>query len=194
MSTALPFSDLTYARQYFLDRAQELIAVAGTPWAFAGAACLIEYMAKMKKGGATDQFDFIDFIRDEMPDYGNFAYSNPNRRKQRGNTFDSTTQDLPEQMYYILRCGLLHRFSVVPSITERNNGGRDRSIVMIHRSNASQTHLSKYVNPLVSDAAYFVAEDFIEDIRCVTKSLFLKPANHINILQCLNDCPPIFLF
>jgi hypothetical protein len=191
----LPFTNLNYARTYFLERAQELMAVNGTPWIFAGGTCLIEYLAKMKKGGRTDRFDFIDFVRSEMPAYANFHYSTPHRRVRRGGLFDMTDQDLPEQMYYILRCGLLHRFSLVPSSTEITNGGRLRSIWMIHQAAATQAHLSAIsIPPDVPDSVVLISEVFINDISTLINTLFGRTALHGNILTCLNDCPPVFLF
>lgn len=194
MSTVLPFGNLDYAEQYFIDRGNELLAVAGTPWAFAGGTCLIEYIAKMINGGTADQFAFIDFIRNHMPQYGHFLYKTSNSRRQRTG-FDTTTQDLPEQIYYILRCGLLHRFSLIPTATEISNGGRPRSVVMSHHPGATQGHLSHYSNGSdVVDAAFLVSQDFIADIQQAVRNVFSDAGNHGNITHCLTTTPPIYLF
>lgn len=194
MSTTLPFSDLDYARDYFLDRCNELLAVTGTPWIFAGAACLIEYMSKLVNSGRAGQQAYVQFIRDNMPNYRDFRYLHSNPVRRRSVTRDHTNQDLPEQMYYVLRCGLLHRFSVIPDPEALSNGGRDRSIVMIHRAEATQVHLSNYQDPpLIRDASYFVAEDFIDDIEQTIRRIFLDTTNHPNIIACLNREPPVFL-
>ncbi len=134
------------SRGYFHQRADELLSVNGTPWLFAGGVCLIEYLTKLKSGGDGNQFNVIDFIRLEMPEYANFQYSTTHKRRHRTG-LDYTDRDLPEQMYYVLRCGLLHRFSLVPSAKEVGNGGRPRSIAMIHQEIADHAHLERIMDP-----------------------------------------------
>jgi hypothetical protein len=188
------FNDLNYTRQYFLERAGELLNISGTPWCFAGGTCIIDYLSSMVAGHRGDRFDFIDFVRANMQRYANFQYQAGHRRQLRNGTTDNTGQDLPEQMYYILRCGLLHRFSPIPTTREINNGGRPRSIVLTHRAGAEQAHLSNYANGVITDAAHFVAEDFIDDIQNTVRIVFGDRTNHVNILAYLNATPPIFLF
>lgn len=193
MARKFKWSDLSYSQSYFLDRCDELESMVGTPWVFANGMCLIEYLAKMDNGGTAGKFKVIEFIRNNMADYASFTYPRSHFRKLPHGVTDLIQDDLPEQMYYILRCGLLHRFSLVPTQTEIKNGGRKRSIVMIHQKLAEAAHLSRYSDPVRRiSAAYFVAEPFIQDIRDTITDLFSLPTNHANIKKCLKDNPPIF--
>ena len=181
---------------YFRDRVLELRSLAerGDPWVFLCGASFIEYLAKMTSGKSTGANDYKDFLRNRFfrvcTAYASFKYS-------------CGKCDLAEQMYHVLRCGIVHSFSVFADPQAKGYGGRDRSIILAHRNTASgRTHLDNWVdrrsNPRL-DAAVFVAEDFIDDIAKVTDSLFVEARKRTpagvqlrkNIQMWVSRCPPI---
>ncbi|HEX7287664.1 MAG TPA: hypothetical protein VF532_15860 [Candidatus Angelobacter sp.] len=180
--------------QYFKNRIQELkqIATRGDPWIFLNASSFIEYLAKMRLGRTTTRRDYKDFLKQYFfqvcPRYGNFKYR-------------SAKLDLADQMYHVLRCGVVHSFSLFADPQARVHGGQDRSIVLAHRLEG-KAHLSPFVNnrrkPKI-DAAIFVAEDFVEDIERVTETLFKESKKRTpdgrelrqNIRRWVKQFPPI---
>ena len=91
-------------------------------WIFVGATTMIEYLAALKKGESAGPKDFIEFVRGYMPEYVQFKYKRKHRLSKTGvgeKPRILTKADLPEQMYYILRCGLVHGFSLVPGPKEQ---------------------------------------------------------------------------
>jgi len=180
--------------QYFKSRIRELkqIAARGDPWVFLNASSFIEYLAQMRLGKRTEPQDYKEFLTQYFfrvcPWYGNFKYR-------------SGTLDLADQMYHVLRCGIVHSFSLFADSKAQTRGGRHRSIVLAHRS-AGQSHLHSFVNnrrkPKI-DAAIFVAEDFVEDIERVTEALFNESKKRTpdglqlrqNIRRWVRQFPPI---
>lgn len=186
-------ADLDYYKAYFLDRCGELLHLAGTVWPFVGAACIIDYLTKLVNHGESTRTTYIQFIKDYMPRYRDFEYVNSHDLMKNWTSSGKTKSDLPEQMYVVLRCGLVHQFSMIPDQQGLSNGGRDRSIVMIHRAEADQPHLSNYSNAAagIPDACHFVVEDFIEDLMATVRAIFHNSTNHASIIACLNAQPPI---
>ena len=68
--------DLAYWKQYFLDRVDELRAIAGTPFGFTGACILVEVLTRLTRGTGKwksgrkeyEQFDvdWLDVLHFEM--------------------------------------------------------------------------------------------------------------------------------
>ncbi len=180
--------------QYFKNRIQELkqIAARGDPWVFLNASSFIEYLAKMRLGRITTAQDYKEFLEKYFfqicPHYRNFKYC-------------SGKCDLADQMYHVLRCGIVHSFSLIADRQAQARGGRHRSIVLAHRLEG-RAHLSHFVNnrrkPKI-DAVVFVAEDFVEDIERVTEALFNESKESSpngrqlkqNIRQWVKQYPPI---
>jgi hypothetical protein len=181
---------------YFNARVAELrsLATRGDPWVFLCASSFLEYLAKMESGKSTGAQGYKDFLRDYLfkvcPEYGKFRYR-------------SGKADLADQMYHLLRCGIVHSFSVIADQAAKVRGGRDRSILLAHRS-SGRTHLSNYVNnrrrPKL-DSAVFIAEDFVEDIAKLTTYIFAESRKkttsgtrlRTNIRKWVKDYPPIGL-
>lgn len=142
------------------------ISTIGGPLVFVCTSAFIEYLAKLAAGQDKKGQGYKDFITTWMsqvrPEYRNFKYLN-------GKT------DLPVQMYHVLRCGIVHSFSLIPDEIAVRHDGRDRSIVLLHRKESLERgipHLSNYPPDKIPDAAAFVAEDFIDDIEAVVGLLF----------------------
>jgi hypothetical protein len=194
-------SDFVYWKQYFIDRVDELRAIAGTPFGFAGACVLIEVLSRLTRGtgkGKSGRKDYEQFVSDWLPKkYSDFKYAKrvipPGKEEQ--------DKYLPTQMYCILRCGLVHNLSFVAGHSEIANGATDRSIWMLTREEAhglGLNHLDPYEQngpPIVDDAALFVAEDFLDDIEVTVRDIF-ENAEHDevlkgNIMKHLSDRCPI---
>ena len=157
------------AESYYLGRANELkiMCRSGTPWVFLCASTFLEYLAKLVYENYSDRKDYFKFIRSYLakirPLYKDFNYKKNKK------------QDLPEQMYFILRCGIAHSFSFYPDKIGNNIIGRKQSIVLGHRKNCKQrklTHLSYYSSKKIKEAALFIAEDFIDDIKKLAVLIF----------------------
>lgn len=148
------------AKTYFTGHIAALKKMCsdGTPWVFLCASVVIEYLSKLAAGKDEGGAGFKKFIRQFFPDeYRNFRYQ-------------SGDIDLPEQMYHVLRCGIVHSFSMIPDTRGRDRGARDRSVVMSH----DEVHLSPHSSAVVSDACCLRAETFVADIEKATKRLFTE--------------------
>jgi hypothetical protein len=155
----------------------------GTPWVFLCASAVIEYLSKLAAGADQGGAGFKQFIHQYFPDgYLDFKYK-------------SGTADLPEQMYHVLRCGIVHSFSMIPDSRGQDKGARDRSVVMSHH----EVHLSPYSSSLAPDACCLRADAFVADIETATNKLFTaaQAATPVgqqvaqNIESWLQQHPPI---
>lgn len=200
----LPITKLNNARDYLVAQIQSLRHIRGTVWVFVCAATMIDYLASLENGAPAGRKRYIGFIKDRMRvEYCNFEYIGRYRRAGTGvrewGTYiprEITKCDLPEQMYYMFRCGLVHGFSLVPSSQEKTNGARARSIALSNRKDASKdgkNHLDNYVKaPYIADSAYFVDEDLLDDLIAATTSLFADTSKHQNISKMLKERPFIW--
>lgn len=158
-----------------------------SPWCFLCLCALIDYLANAADYPATKnqkQRDrYVPFIESYFPaKYRNFKYKNGRK-------------ELPDQMYYVLRNGVVHSFSLLPDQRGRSHGGRDRSIVLAHRANSDAPHLSSHTSRDAPDASLFIAEDFLEDTKKAAYKLLHQAkkgsALEQSILKRFSDHPPI---
>lgn len=159
---------------YYKERIGEVkrYSAIGDVWVFLMCSVFIEYLVKLVSDKeVTDKDDYKDFIRNYLslinPLYRDFKYANGKR-------------DLPDQMYHVLRCGIVHGFSLIADKTARKKGGRDRSILIGHKSGGG-THLDP-INRKGFDSVFFCAEDFANDIEKVIDLVF-QMAKENNILR-----------
>src|SRR5215471_9819349 len=117
--------NLEKATEYFLKRAAELrqMSIVGTPWIFLSSSAFLEYLSKLangkdNKGPGYKEF-IVDYLAQVRPLYRDFTYR-------------SGQKDLPKQMYHVLRCGIVHSFSLIPDQMAKSAGGRNRSIILCH--------------------------------------------------------------
>ena len=159
-------SDINKIRYYFIKRIRELEQYSEdeTPWIFLCGSSFIEYLGKLTGN------DFISFIKKYLSEvnklYKEFKYLNGR-------------QDLPKQMYYILRNGIIHRFSLFPI---KSNTGRRRSIVLAHKSSGKK-HLHNYHSNKIDDACIFIAEEFINDIKKAIQLIFSNAQTNKNLMK-----------
>ncbi len=132
------------------------ICAIESPWCYLCLSALIDYLSSAAYPGQKQWKRYPAFIENFFPaKYRRFKFK-----------FNNAQQDLPEQMYYILRNGLTHSFSLFPDLSMPNWGGRIRSIVLAHRSNAGgRPHLSPHSSTSAPDAVLFIAEDFLADTK-----------------------------
>lgn len=182
---------LLEAEKYFINRVAELGAMCAKkdPWVFLCSSAFLEYTMKIVEGKDRGVSGYKDLITkyNYFPDkYKTFVYR-------------CGKQDLPEQMYSILRCGLVHSFSLKP--IKPGPHGRLNSISLCHKCEADTKnlhHLQNYygINGDV-DSALFVAEDFVCDIRNAINSIFVCAKTYpscllaSNIESWLSICPPV---
>jgi len=179
--------------RYFKVRLKELQCILkdGSPWGFLCAAAFLDCLSKLVYGEDRKRKGYKDFIKNYLskinPSYASFTYRN--REK-----------DLPEQLYHVFRCGIVHQFSLVPDPQSRRSGGRSQSIVLCHRKESKRrnlSHLSQYSSGEISDAAVLVAEDFCKDLKSVVKLIFSSQAKEIepkitqNMKAWVKKYPPI---
>ena len=169
------------AETLFLDLLKSLEPMAANPWPFLCASALVEYLTKMVNGGPSGAQKYKQFVKTYLagvdPRYKAFTYA-------------GGQQDLPVQMYHVLRCGIVHSFSLIPDATATASGGRTRSIVIAHEGR----HLSPY-RENGTDAALLVLHDFVMNLENVIKQSFLAANTdarlRANIEKHLRDHPPI---
>lgn len=185
-ATAQP-QDLEHIRDYFLDRCAELQNDCrnGTPWVFICAAVLLEYLANLviepnrdDSSPKNDLVRYTEFITNWLclvrEKYVTFEFDSESDGES-----GKTKQDLPLQMYCVLRSAMVHSFSMIPttalwtaerlaSATSPTKFGRRGSIVIAHAS-SGYAHLSNHPK---QDSACFIAEDFVKDIRSVVLLIY----------------------
>jgi hypothetical protein len=192
------FLPIDKAREYLVAEINSLRHIKGTVWVYVCAATMLDYLASLSIGAPAKRQNYIDFIRDHMrPAYKNFEYARQHQKPGTGSIpSEMTKQDLPEQMYYMLRCGLVHGFSLVPTQKELLNGGRDRSITINSRADAlkdEKTHLEPFNKPpLINDSVYFVDEDLLDDLVAAVNHLFADVTKHPKIKKRLMERPFIW--
>jgi len=98
------------AKPEFLKLWDSLESMPVNPWPFLCASAFIDYLTKMVNGGAAGREKYKQFVSTYLarinPLYVSFRYH-------------SGHQDLPTQLYQILRCGIVHSFSFSPTTTLR---------------------------------------------------------------------------
>jgi hypothetical protein len=169
--------DLETAHRKFRERIADIrkFCSTGSPLVFVLASAFLDYLAKLplgKDGGSQGYKDFAGhWLSKVRPTYTSFQ-------------FLCGSANLPVQMYHVLRCGILHSFSLIPDARARVRGGRDRSIVLFHRKESQErgfSHVSNYSDSKAPDAAAFVAEDFVEDIEKAMELLFAEAENDLQL-------------
>lgn len=188
------FSDLNEVKKHLKDivKYMESTVDLETAARYIVPLCLIDYLSKLydkssKKG--RDQYkNFINEIMAEVnPKYKTFRYTVIYDTEEENN--------LPTQMYHVLRCGFVHSFSLIPDETAKKFGGRDRSIILGFKEDNNLNHLDNFYCEGVLDACLFILDDFISDLDKSIDILFEKVNNDENlkkhILKLVSDYPYI---
>jgi hypothetical protein len=172
---------LQEAENYFDDQIDYLkkMSLDGSPWIFLCGSAVIEYLSKLAAGKDDGGNGYKTFVTNYMPDaFRNFKYK-------------GGQMDLPEQMYHVLRCGIVHSFSLIPNELAIRYGGRNRSIALTH----NEPHLTQYSSQKTADACRLRANSFVADIDAARMRLFTQARSDLqiekNIIGWLNKHPPI---
>ncbi len=177
-------ADLTLqdAEEYFTAMIPDLgkMCCDGSPWVFLCGAAVIEYLSKLAYGGG-GRTNFIKFVKEYMPtSYRKFSYA-------------CKKKDLPKQMYHVLRCGIVHSFSLIPDEQGKENGGRDRSIALSH--DICDGHIKNVSTERAPDACCLNAFEFVADLASTMRKLFQAAKTNTqvktNITNWLTKFPPI---
>lgn len=204
------YTQINVIKEYFTDRANELVGLSSRDavWPFICCSTFVEYIAKMSVDSTSvrqkmvrgvskpaDDGVYVTFINQYFPaKYKNFQYSNQMRMNEPwvgGSTNARSDKCLPYKMYKVLRCGLVHAFSLVDSDSPMTP---PRSIFIEHKDESPSRHLD-HKKDASHDAALFISEDFAQDILKVTNKLFNKAKNDIvlkkRIVEYYHDYPPV---
>lgn len=173
--------NLDQAEAYFLNEINNLRQIADfkNPWIFLCASAYIEYLSKLAAGRNSGGAGFKEFVREFMPvAYRDFVYK-------------SGKDDLPEQLYHVLRCGIVHSFSLIPDQTAIGFGGRPRSVILAHEGD----HLGSVNAPPIDDACSLNAYNFVDDLEYATRKLLdaarTDPGRATKVTDWLAKHPPI---
>ncbi len=178
---------------YFKARVKEVQRILEdvTPWGFLCAVAFLDCLSKLVAGSDKKAPGYKAFVRNYLQavnsKYNTFRYN------------DSTVS-LPDQMYHVFRCGIIHSFSLIPDQQSLRKGGRPHSIRLCHQKEAKAkniSHLSHYSKGATTDACLFVAEDFGKDLEKVVRLIFSSKAKAIDaditkkMKQWVSQHPPI---
>jgi hypothetical protein len=174
------FRSLKWIEEYFLDLISGLKRQIknGDPWLFVCGSAYIDYLTRTVNGRETGAFDYKKFLRDYFfkacPEYMNVPFKN-------------TCTKMDVQMYHVLRCGIVHQFSLRPDRRGRSYGGRDRSILLAHgyKNNLIAFSNNRTRPPL--DSVVLVAEHFLDDLEKVTKFVFMQARKRTSQGQLLRN-------
>lgn len=151
---------------YLKSRSNELVDLAarGDPWFFGGACTLLEVCASLRYGRAAGKKDFKDFCRD---------YLFPVRSEYAAATYPSTGLVLEDQLYHILRCGVVHAFSMSPDPHSSSAAFRPtpRSIMLAH-SQPGLNHLARVEIVRGPESYVLIAQEFAIDVSRMIDGLF----------------------
>ena len=180
--------EISDIHKYFKNRISEIKDLAvntGNPWVFLCCSSFIDYLVRLVYDKEANSSDYKKFIIDYLSQidirYKDFEYQ-------------SGVKDLPDQMYHILRCGIIHSFSLIPDSSSLRKGGRKRSILLAHNKNG-ETHF-KPVTENGYDSVVFTAESFSSDLEKLVDKIFTEivisdPTIEANIKRWWGKYTPI---
>ncbi len=172
-------------KNYFLNRCDELISLSerGDAWVFVCCSAMLDYLTQMTTN-TSGRTAYINFVNEFL------SQINSNYKEFR---FQSGETDLPTQMYVILRCGIVHKFSFIPDNQQISNHGRERPILLGHEKK-SDIHFGSYTKNGM-DSVIFTAEQFSKDIKDAVNLIFtMTQTNETlknNIINHVTNYPPI---
>ncbi len=205
-SPDIHYMGIIKAKEYFSKRVEELqcMSAHGTPWVFLCASALVDLLSNMVAFGCKqERHDFCFYqVRD-------CKFSEGGERWRRGGgcrykkfverympkyKFDyGNGVSLPDKMWHILRCGIIHSFSLVSDTSDLRSCGIYRAIFLCHRREANKRNLS-HLSPY-RQGVLFVAEDFVDDIGEVVNHIFADANSDRrlkeNVLAWLQFQPPL---
>lgn len=153
--------------KYLKDHCLALFKIAthGDPWVFVCASAMIEYLQKMTGEGKYADF-ILNYLSKIDSRYKDFKYANGD-------------QNLPEQMYFVLRNGLVHSFTLKPN---KINSGKMNSILLSHDA----PHFSiRTDNGL--DACILNGYTLVDDLCKVIDLIYEMAKTNVVLRASIND-------
>lgn len=174
----------TQIKQYCANRLIEIRAQVtngtNTAFDFVILSAYIDFLSKLAAGRDNLGAGYKKFIKKYFPPkYNNFI-------------FVSNHQDLPEQLYHVLRCGIIHCFSMYPKYENRGKK-KERTIVISHDGKSSikkYGHLDNFTENGL-DAAIIIASNFCDDIDFATQKMFQDSAVLTRAERWVKKQPPL---
>lgn len=161
----------------------------GSVWDFLILGCLLEWTSKLNNEtgkGTLKSFRYL--FEKRMPKYCDIKYMSPGKY-----------QDLPEQLYLVLRCGLVHGLSLKPDMSESNlkrykSHIRENTILLWHRGNHLKIN-RKNINGIEYDRVNIDYESLLEDTQNSLNEIFEESKTNTqlrdNILKFIKKNPGI---
>ncbi len=167
---------------YFKNHNEALKSIVGKgdPWVFLCGSVTIEYLAKICFNKVEIYVKFIKQYMSKVDHrYVDFKFKNGK-------------SDLPDQMYYVLRNGLVHTFTLKP--LNNNGNGRTNSIVLSH----VDLHLTCDTTDSNRDSCVFNAKQFINDLGKAIDFVFEKVKSDLDLQKKMENhfskYPPVTAF
>nr|WP_128081132.1 hypothetical protein [Acetobacter persici] len=150
----------------------EVDRLNGSIWDFVLMGCLVEIVAKLNcthKVSST-LHKISKLFDDRLPQYRIPSYKTHNNIK-----------DVPEQIYMVMRCGLIHSLSLVPDRTykERKNykkHWREWSLLLTHKGNHLQMMTWK-PNGQPIEACLLDYSTMLDDMQTALDAIFQDAVN-----------------
>lgn len=166
---------------YCLERLSEAKEIS-SPWGFLCVASFVDFLAKLSTNADQKSPGYKQFFSQWFPSsYVNFTYANGQ-------------QDLPEQFYHVLRCGISHSFSFYPDALSISKGGRVRSVLITHDGQDDDgtvySHLANYTKNGF-DSAILIGGTLCNDLGTVIQNMFVDSTVQANAEQWVIKHPPI---
>ena len=174
-------------RTYCLDRIEELRSIlnGGTAWGFLGAAAFVDFLSRLRFGKATGQTQYKAFICEFFPDHY--------RGKRFARTHISDEYDtLPSQFYHILRCGVLHSFSL--SVDEKSEGKGWTSSVIISTNGKHGDREYRHLDSFTEgdyDAIVLIGDELANDLVKTVDRMFDAEDVRKNSVKWWTKCKPL---
>ena len=178
-------SEISDLASYFKMQFDQLdhICKSPSPLIFLCLAAFVDYLSKIPDTRPRSSQHYSNFIIHRYP------------AKYRKFKYQSGMRDLPDQIYLILRNGLVHSFSLTPDSKGLRQGARFRSVYLAHRASGLK-HLGHYADPKRGiDAAILIAEDFLQDTKVVVTKMIRRAkrdrALRRQIINFIKANPPV---
>ncbi len=173
--------DLNAIDRYLKDRLDELDSLAqrGDPWVF-GACCTFIEMLATRENPQEKMLGnrFKTFVQNYLMPSNSLYQDAENKLKEK--TTGQKSCEISKNLWKVLRCGVVHSFSMKGKKDKKDKKGEEYKILLGHRKN-SKSCTSEHLNIVdVNDngktykALLIMAEDFVEDLRKCTQKIIEK--------------------
>ncbi|AOW47956.1 hypothetical protein A4S02_14040 (plasmid) [Acetobacter ascendens] len=148
----------------------------GSIWDFVLMGCLVELVAKLNCVDSINTFEKVSKLFDErLPKYRAPFYNTPEK-----------INDVPEQIYMVMRCGLIHSLSLIPDKKVKDKDiykrhWREVSLVLTHRGNHLKMGKTPHNGSLV-EVCQLDYSTMLDDMQTALDAIF-QDAKHDTALS-----------